>query len=62
MRFGDDNSMALSRQHIAAHEKDAPGLRRPRFSFDAFICCYHHAAGMNRTKWQLTLTFAARTD
>lgn len=62
MRFGDDRGVTLSRLRIAALEKDPQRLRRPRFSFDTFICCYHHAGGMNRTKWQLTLTFAAPTD
>jgi hypothetical protein len=32
MQFGNDNGMALSRQHIAALEKDARRMRKRRFS------------------------------
>jgi hypothetical protein len=62
MRFGDDNSMALSRLNIVALEKGARSMCKPRFSFDGFTCHNHHAAGMNGTKWQLSLTSAAPTD
>jgi hypothetical protein len=62
MQFGNDNGMALSRQHIAALEKDARRMRKRRFSFDAFIRSYQHTVGMNPTKWQPGLTLALSAD
>jgi hypothetical protein len=68
MQFGNDNGMALSRQHIAALEKDARRMRKRRFSlsrrfsFDAFIRSYQHTVGMNPTKWQPGLTLAPSAD
>ena len=58
MLFDDNTGVALSRLHFATLEKDARRWREPSFSFDTYICHHHHAAGMNSTKWQLTLAFA----